>query len=139
MAKEMAAAVRRARGATGFGPMIAIARGVLAAIAVTVLGVVLFALLIKWLGLSDTAISALNQAVKLVAVAIGVRACVGRGGTGGAIKGALVGLLYMMLGVMGYAFLSGLTLSPAAYLADLGMGVAAGGLIGMVLSNMKAK
>ena len=37
------------------------------------------------------------------------------------------------VGVIGYAFLSGLTLSPAAYLADLGMGVAAGGLFGMVL------
>jgi len=138
MAKELTFSARRSgkNQSVGLGQVASLARGLLASVAVTVLGVVIFALLIKWMSLSDTVISVMNQALKLAAVFVGSRACIGRGGTGGVVKGALVGLAYMMLGIIGYAFLSGLTLSSSAYLADLGMGVAAGGLCGMIMSNL---
>ena len=141
MAKELISSVRRGTKsqAASLGSLLGIVRGLLAALAVTVLGVVVFALLIKWLNLSDTVISVLNQGLKLGAIFIGARACIGRGGSGGMLKGAVVGLGYMMMGIMGYAFLSGLSLVPAAYLADLGMGVAAGGLCGTIMSNLQAK
>ncbi|MDR0928263.1 MAG: TIGR04086 family membrane protein [Oscillospiraceae bacterium] len=125
--------------ASSFGAVLGVLRGILAAVAVTVLGVVVFALAIQWFSLSNTVISILNQALKLAAIAVGARACVGRGGSNGIFKGALVGLVYMMLGIVAYAFLSGLSLQTSAYLADLGMGVAAGGLCGMILANMKKK
>lgn len=130
MAKEAAATVRRS--AKKSGVLGALFKGLLASVAVTVLGVTAFALLIKWFSPGDTVISVMNQALKLAAVLVGARAAV-RGGAGTVLRGAAVGLAYMAVGVIGYAFLSGLTLSPAAYLADLGMGVAAGGLFGMVL------
>ncbi|MCL1963688.1 MAG: TIGR04086 family membrane protein [Firmicutes bacterium] len=141
MAKEMTPAARRSARShsVALGPLVGIARGLLAAAAVTVLGVVVFALLIRWTNPSDTVISVMNQALKLGAIFTGCRACIGRGGTGGVFKGALTGLLYMMLGIIGYAFLSGLSLSSAAYLTDLGMGVAAGGLCGMIMSNLPKK
>ena len=139
MARELSSSIRRTRAPSSLASSFAIFRGVLAAVAVTVLGVVVFALAIRWLGLSDTIISVMNQALKLFAIFIGAYACVGRGGTGGVTKGAIVGLLYMMLGIIGYAFLSGLQLAPAAYLADLGMGVAAGGLCGVIMANMQPK
>lgn len=133
MAKEAASAVSARRGVKKAGVLGTLFRGLLAAIAVTVLGVVVFALVIKWLSPNDTIISVMNQALKLLAVLAGTRAAVRGGGSGVVLRGAAVGLAYMAVGVIGYAFLSGLTLSPAAYLADLGMGVAAGGLFGMVL------
>lgn len=141
MAKEMTSSIRRSTKAqtSSLGAVFAILRGLLATVAVTVLGVVLFALVIKWLNLSDTAVSVMNQALKLIAIFVGTRACVGRGGTNGILKGALVGLLYMMLGIMGYALLSGLSMSSSAYLADLGMGVAAGGLCGIIVANLQTK
>lgn len=140
MAREMTSSVRRnVKSQSSMGSVFAIARGLLTSIAVTVLGVVVFALLIRWMSLSDTVISVFNQALKLASIFVGARACVGQGGTNGVFKGATIGLLYMMLGIVAYAFLSGLTLVPSAYLADLGMGVAAGGLCGMIMSNMRAK
>ena len=135
MAKEAASAVSARRGVKKAGVLGALFRGLLAAVAVTVLGVVVFALVIKWLSPNDTIISVMNQALKLLAVLAGTRAAVRGGGSGVVLRGAAVGLAYMAVGVIGYAFLSGLTLSPAAYLADLGMGVAAGGLFGMVLTK----
>lgn len=139
MAREFTSSIRRGQGTSSLQSIWTILRGIIAAVAATVLGVVLFALAIRWLGVSDTVISVMNQALKLAAIFIGTRACVGRGGTGGIMKGAVVGLAYMMLGILGYAFLSGLELDPAAYLADLGMGVAAGGLCGVIMANLSAK
>ena len=55
---------------------------------------------------------------------------------GDVLRGALVGLLYMAVGVGLYALLSGQAAPVTAYLADLAMGVAAGGIVGMILSNL---
>ena len=140
MAREMTASIRRnTKSQTSMGSIVSIVRGVVTAVAVTVLGVVVFALLIRWMSFTDTVISVFNQALKLASIFVGARACVGHGGANGVFKGATVGLLYMMLGIIAYAFLSGLSLVPSAYLADIGMGVAAGGLCGMIMANMKPK
>ena len=45
----------------------------------------------------------------------------------------------MGLGVALYALLSGQQASFSSYLADLAMGVAGGGIVGMILSNISAK
>ena len=55
----------------------------------------------------------------------------------GALRGACVGLLYMALGVVCYCLLMGSRVEMTGYLADLGMGLAAGGLFGMILSGRK--
>ena len=140
VAKEAVTSIRRGtKRSAPSGTVMRLLRGLLTSAAATVLGVVVFALFFSWLSPSDAVISVMNQALKLASIFLGVWVCVGRGGTGGTLKGALLGLTYMMLGIIGYAFLSGLTLSSSAYLADLAMGVAAGGLCGMLLSGMRAK
>ena len=113
--------------------------GFLSAVAATVLGVALFALALRVWPLSSGAITTVNQLLKLAAILVGVLVAVGRGGERGAMRGAAVGLLYMGLGVALYGLLSGQQLGLAGYAADIGMGVAAGGLCGMILSNLPAK
>ena len=113
--------------------------GFLCALAATVLGVALFALVLRVWPLSSGAITTVNQLLKLAAILVGALAAVGRGGERGAMRGATVGLLYMGLGVALYGLLSGQQLGFAGYAADIGMGVAAGGLCGMILSNLPAK
>lgn len=109
-----------------------ILRGVLLSAAVTVLLVLVFALLISLFPLSDSVIHIVNQLIKLAAIFVGVRASVHPRDDRGLLRGALTGLLYMALGVTVYALLSGRTASPAGYAADLLMGVAAGGLMGLL-------
>ena len=48
-----------------------------------------------------------------------------------------MGLLYMAFGIVCYCLLMGQSPRFSAYLADLGMGVAAGGLFGMILTARK--
>ena len=113
-----------------------ILKGLGTAILVTIAGVAVFALLMQWLRPAEGMVRIVNQVLKLVSVGAGVYVAVGRGCEGGLLKGALVGLLYMAIGVGVYTLLSGQNAPLNAYLADLGMGVAGGGIVGMILSNL---
>ena len=113
----------------------AIARGVLVAASITVVGVAGFALLLNWWNAADRVITAVNQVVKFVSILAGVASAMRSGEEGGAMRGACVGVLYMTLGIVCYSLLMGQSPRLTAYLADLGMGLAAGGLFGMILVN----
>ena len=106
-------------------------RGVLVSVAVTVVLVAVFALLISLFRFSDGTIHLLNQLIKLIAVFAGVWAAVKPGSERGLLRGAAVGLVYMAAGVLVYALLTGQKTSAGAYAADVLMGVAAGGLLGL--------
>ena len=129
---------RSARRARGGGALSAVLRGVLVAAAVTVLGVVLFALLLNWWDASDRAITAINQVVKFVSILAGVTSALRAGEKGSAMRGACVGVLYMALGIACYCLLMGQSPKLTGYLADLGMGLAAGGLFGMILTSRRS-
>jgi len=114
-------------------------KGLGASLLVTIAGVAVFALLMQWLRPDSGMVRIVNQVLKLVSIAAGVYVAVGCGQEGGLLKGAGVGLAYMALGVAVYAFLSGQQAPVTAYLADLAMGVAGGGIVGMILSNISPK
>lgn len=114
-------------------------KGLLTAIGLTLACVVIFALLMRAIKPTDTAVAVFNQLLKLVSILLGVWVCVGKGGVHGASRGALLGMLYMALGVGLYMLLSNQELSWLAYAADVGMGIASGGLCGMIFSNLPAK
>ncbi|MBQ8149865.1 MAG: TIGR04086 family membrane protein [Clostridia bacterium] len=114
-------------------------RGLLAAVAVTLLCVLLFALLMQWLKPSDQVIRIINQIIKLGSIFAGVYVTVGRGGENGLLQGAAVGLAYMLIGVALYALLSGQHLPWTAYLSDIAMGIAGGGIAGAIVAGMKRR
>ena len=128
--------IRRNRRA---GVLSAVLRGVVFAAAVTVVFVLLFALIISWTDMSDTAVRIINQIVKLGAIAAGVCFAVRRGEEAALRRGALIGLIYMALGVGLYAIFSASQMTVTQYLTDLFMGVAIGGLTGMIVGSMKEK
>lgn len=114
-------------------------KGLGVSLLVTVAGVAVFALLMQWIRPTDGMVRLVNQVLKLASVGAGVYVAVGRGCEGGLLRGAAVGLMYMAIGVGAYALLSHQTASASAYAADLAMGVAGGGIIGMLLSNLPAR
>ena len=138
MTQTRAAAHRKHthRNTKGVGRLL---RGLGVSILTTLVGVALFSLLMQWVKPSDGAIRVFNQVLKLLSIALGVWSAVGRGGEKGLMRGAVVGLGYMGLGVALYAILSGQQAAFSSYLADLAMGVAGGGIVGMILSNISAK
>ena len=112
-------------------------RGLLAAVGVTLVCVLVFALLMQWIKPSDSAIRIVNQLIKLGAIFAGVKVMLGRTCEKGLLYGALLGACYMALGVGLFALLSGQSLPWTAYLSDLAMGVAGGGICGAIIGGMK--
>ena len=131
--RSMRRSMRRGRGKSALGAVLA---GVLIAASLTVIAIILFALVLNWWNASDRAITAINQVVKFAAILAGVTRALS-GGEGGALRGSIVGLIYMALGILCYSLLMGEGPQMSGYLADLGMGIAAGGLFGMILTSGK--
>lgn len=105
------------------------------AVLVTLIGVAIFALLMQWIRPSDQVIRIFNQVLKLISIAAGVWYTVRRTAQGGLLHGALIGLIYMSLGVALYALLTGQGAPLTSYLADAGMGIASGGIVGLLMGR----
>ena len=122
---------RPRRRAGDWGPLVL---GLGVSVLVTLAGVAVFALLMQFIRPSDGVIRVFNQVLKLVSISVGTAFVVRRTG-GGLLQGALIGLVYMLIGVGSYTLLTGQGLMLSSMLADLGMGVAGGGIIGMLLGK----
>ena len=130
-------AVRRFK--RGAGKPTALWRGLMVSVLATAAAVIVFALIISFVDMGDGVIRVVNQLIKAAAVFLGVKMIVPRGDETGIRRGALLGLLYMGLGVLVYALLTQQKISWQGYLVDVLMGVAAGGLSGMLLGSLRAK
>lgn len=115
----------------------ALLRGLGVAVAITLGGMVLLTILVILTPLSDSALTALNQVLKVTALFFGAMTAVGRGGQRGFALGAVVGLLYMVLGYALYCLLDG-QLAPAGQLAlEFGIGALLGAISGSISANLK--
>jgi len=116
-----------------------IIRGVLAAAGVTLLGMLVMAAAVVFLGLPDGAIRALNQVLKLISVCIGTFCAVGVGGEKGFLTGAAAAAVYMIAGYACCCVLGGTPFSWAAMLGEIVLGAAAGAVLGSVLANLQPR
>lgn len=119
--------------------LLSIVKGLLIAIVFTLIGMLAVAALTVFARISDNLLVILNQILKIAAIALGVRAAVGRGGTRGFFTGATLALLYMTLGYAMYAGLGGGAYSTTAMLGEMLLGAAVGGVCGAILANMRPK
>ena len=115
----------------------AVAAGLAAAVGATLVGMLILAALVVWAALSDTALGALNQALKLIAIAAGVLCAVRPGGERGLVKGACVGLIYIALGYGVCAIFSDLLVTPSMLALELLMGLGVGALCGAITANLR--
>ena len=124
---------RRRRSHSSFAGRLV--RGLLASIAVTLGCVLLFALLMQWLRPDDQTIRIVNQLIKLGSIFAGTWFMLNRNGENALLSGAVLGLCYMALGVGLYALLSGQQVPWTAYLSDIAMGIAGGGIAGALIAR----
>ena len=111
-------------------------KGLLCAVVLTLLLMVGVAALALGLRISDGALTALNQVMKLLSILLGVTVAVGRGGRHGFLTGMTVAMLYMALGYACYVALGGNAFVITQMLGEILIGAALGALVGAVLSNL---
>ena len=113
-------------------------KGLLCAVALTLLLMVGVAALALGVRISDGTLTALNQVMKLLSILLGVTVAVGRGGQRGFLTGMTVAMLYMSLGYGCYVALGGNAFVVTQMLGEILIGAALGATAGAVLSNLPA-
>ena len=103
----------------------------------SLVGILIFALVIKFAALNQTTIKTVNQFIKVVAVFIGCFFSV-KGNTG-IVKGAVAGALCTFILYAVFALMSGSTLFGLEMLADVGFTAVVGGISGIIAVNLKGK
>ena len=120
------------------GACLSIINGVLTAVGITLPGMAVIALLAVYASLTDGALTALNQILKLIAVFMGAYRAVGRGGTRGFALGGAVGLIYIALGYGICALWDGIFMTGGMLALEFLMGLALGGVSGALVANLPA-
>lgn len=112
-------------------------RGVLLAVVVSIVLVLLFALLVLFFDPGMGVVRAGNQVIKVLSILLGTLFAAKDRRFRGVAAGLFVGGAYMALGLALYCAFAGEILPPAAMLGDLGLGLAAGFLSGLLAGSLR--
>ena len=118
-----------------FDGVFSIVKGALFSVALSLLLAIVFAVILRIGAISDKLIYPVNQAVKVVAVAIGVLLFVR--GEKGWIKGGIIGLLFTALSYLAFSALGGDFSLSWLIIAELFLGFFSGALSGIIAVNLK--
>lgn len=109
---------------------------VLIAICVSVVGVLLFALIVKYLYLDENAVLIGNTVIKLLSTFIGI--FIGyKNREMGVIKGALSGLIYILLSYFTFSLIGGNTLFAGLNILGILFGIIIGIISGIITVNLR--
>ena len=109
--------------------------GTLISISVTLILILLFALLIRFLNFSDSWIFPVNQVIKIISLVIGTVVILKKNKKNGFILGLLLGLIYFLASYLVFSILQGDFNWGLNNLYDLILTSIMGGLIGIILIN----
>ena len=118
---------------------LALLKGLLIAVALTLACMLLMAAALVALQMSDRLLTVLNQIVKLLAIALGTCVAVPRGGSRGLLTGVEIALVYMALGYAMYVLLGGGSFAVGNMLGEMLLGSAVGAVTGAVRANLGPK
>jgi putative membrane protein (TIGR04086 family) len=80
-------------------------KGVLVSLITTLIGIFLFALVLRFVDLNTIIIKVVNQIIKILSVLFGVKVCLKGNKSRGLLKGAVVGVLYTVLSYLIFSLL----------------------------------
>ena len=112
-------------------------KSTLLALIISLLGILLFAIVVKFTAPTETLIKTVNQFIKILAVFIGCFVSVK--GSSGLVKGAVSGALSTLLIYAIFALMSGSRIFSAEMLIDLLITAVVGGISGIAAVNAKGK
>ena len=118
------------------GAVMRAVRGAIIGLVVTVACVLLFAVVVKETAISDQAIGAINQGIKVVCVFLAAFIASRGMGDGRVFAGVLSGVLYILLGYLTFSLIDGAFGNPLLLLADLALGAIIGMLTAMIFGRI---
>ena len=112
--------------------IVSVLKGTVVAVAVTLVLILLFALLIRFLAINDKFIFPVNQGIKVISLFVGMLALTKGNKERGLVKGILLGLAYFILSFIVFSILQGDFSLNMNNLYDLILTSLMGGFIGLI-------
>ena len=112
-------------------------RGSLFAVAVSLIGILIFAFIIKLTNINDNFIGPVNQAIKGISVLMGCFYASKQASTNGLIKGILIGITYTILSFLIFSVLSSQIQLTKTLVNDILFGGIIGAICGVIAINFK--
>ncbi len=121
----------------GDGFLSRVIKGALFSVIFCLAGVLILALITKFCSLNDVAIKVINQFVKVLSIFLGAMLFVS--GTGGLIKGVLIGAVGSSVTYLLFSLLFGSPSFGVAFFIDVVFCAIVGGISGVISMNIKSK
>ena len=114
-----------------------ILKGAFFAVSISLVGILIFALLIKFTSISDKWIMPVNQIIKIISIFFGVLLSFDRGGNQGFLKGLVIGIIYTIMAYLIFSILAGKLSFSLNSFTDMLFGGLIGGISGIIVVNIK--
>ncbi|MBP3581751.1 MAG: TIGR04086 family membrane protein [Clostridia bacterium] len=111
-------------------------KGLIIASLCSLLFIIAFAFFIKWFDIADSYLNLITLGVKAVSVIIGAIFAV-KGTEKGLLKGAIFGLVYVIVAFLIFSLLAGSFSLKIGFLLDLAFASLLGGIVGIIKVNRK--
>lgn len=124
-------------GGAGSHLAISITKGSVCALCVSLLLVLVFAFLLKFTNISDSAIYPINMVIKGISVFLGVFVGLKKYKELGLVSGLLIGILYTIISFFVFSLLAGSMIFDLSFLTEIAFGGIIGGVCGIICVNLK--
>ena len=114
-----------------------IIKGVLVALAISLVAILLFAFLLRWTNISDSLIAPVNQVIKGVSIFLGVFFGLKKVKRNSIINGLIIGFLYTIVAFLVFSLLDGAFCFDKSLLNDILFGTIIGAICGIICVNLK--
>lgn len=119
------------------GALLAIAKGVAVGLCVSLVGILLFAFILRFTSISDKVIAPVNQVIKGVSIFLGVFVGLRKHKQLGLLNGILIGLLFTIVAFLVFSILDGAFCFDRTLLNDIVFGSIIGAICGIICVNLK--
>ncbi len=113
-------------------------RSTLKAVIISIIGVLILAILVKFCNLSASIVFPINQTIKFASILLGCILGI-KEKSHGAIKGAIIGLLYILLSVFIFLIVDKTLNAQSFNFIDFATGTAGGLISGIIAVNIGSK
>lgn len=114
-------------------------KGSLFALSISLIGICVFAFILRFIDISTDVIQPINQVIKFSSIILGVFIGLKNTKEMGLITGFLVGVLYTILAFLVFSLLNGCIALEPSFVNDIIFGGIAGAIAGVVAVNFKKK
>lgn len=112
-------------------------KGCLIALCVSLIGILLFAVVLKFVNVGDNLIKVINQIIKVVSVLLGVKVCLKKDKHKGLVKGSCVGAVYTITSYLVFSILVASFSFSLSIVYDLIFSSVIGLICGVIFVNSK--